>query len=57
MRKKQIGYTIYTQMCGYKVIKTSTLRDVGIEELEKALKGETSVFAGQSGVRKIYSYK
>lgn len=42
---------------GYKVIKAVAKQDKGIEDLKKALKGETSVFSGNSGVRKIYYNK
>lgn len=42
---------------GYKIIKTNSIRGEGIEELKKVLKDNTSVFAGQSGVRKINTYK
>lgn len=44
-------------MYGYKVIKTSSIQNIGIDNLKETLKGHTSVFAGQSGVRKINSYK
>ena len=44
-------------MCGYKVIKTNAIENVGISDLKKALKNNTTVFAGQSGVRKINTYK
>lgn len=57
MRKKQIIYIIYIRRSGYKVIKTDGINKFGIEELKKELKNNTSAFAGQSGVRKIYSYK
>lgn len=49
-------YEIYTK-AGYKVIKTEAEKNYGLEELKKELKGNTSVLAGQSGVRKIYNNK
>ncbi|MCI9365963.1 MAG: GTPase RsgA [Clostridia bacterium] len=42
---------------GYNTIKTNSLNGDGIEKIREALKNNTSVFAGQSGVRKINSYK
>lgn len=44
-------------MYGYEVIRTSVINNMGMAELSKALLNNTSVFAGQSGVRKINSYK
>lgn len=49
-------FEIYTRV-GYKVIKTEGIEGDGVEELKKELKGNTSVLAGQSGVRKIYFNK
>ncbi len=40
------------ELAGYKVIITSTLLDIGIEELKEALKDNVTVFAGPSGVGK-----
>ena len=57
MKKKQKKYLIYTLMHGYKVLKTDCKSDKGVEELKKVLKGNSSAFAGQSGVRKINTYK
>ena len=37
---------------GIKVIETSTYNDVGIEELQNALKGKQAIFVGNSGVGK-----
>lgn len=44
-------YTDYTK-AGYSVIETSSKENAGFEELKEALKGQISVFAGQSGVGK-----
>lgn len=38
---------------GYKVIKTNAEKGLGIEELKEELRSNTSVLAGESGVRKI----
>lgn len=38
---------------GYKVIKTNAEKDVGIDKLKEELKNNTSVLAGESGVRKV----
>lgn len=39
-------------MCGYKVILTNATNTIGIEELQKELKGKISAFSGNSGVGK-----
>lgn len=44
-------YETYTDI-GYKVILYSTISNIGIEELGKVLKDETTVFAGPSGAGK-----
>lgn len=49
-------FDIYTKV-GYKVILTDGLNNKGLDELRETLKNNTSAFAGQSGVRKINSYK
>ncbi len=49
-------FNLYTKS-GYKVIKTNTKDENGIENIKKVLNANTTVFAGQSGVRKINSYK
>jgi len=48
--------SIYANV-GYKVILTDCKSDKGQEELRSILKNNTSAFAGQSGVRKINTYK
>lgn len=40
------------ELAGYKVITTSTLEDIGIEDLRENLNGKITVFAGPSGVGK-----
>ena len=40
---------------GYKAIKTNAEKGEGIEELKLLLKNNTSVLAGQSGVRQIHN--
>lgn len=40
------------EKAGYKVIVTSTYDNVGIDDVKKCLKGQTTVFAGPSGVGK-----
>jgi len=40
------------ERAGYKVILTSTVSNIGIEELKRELMSKTSVFAGPSGVGK-----
>lgn len=40
------------KLAGYKFIATSTLKDVGIEDLKDVLKDKITVFAGPSGVGK-----
>lgn len=42
---------------GYKVIRSIAKENKGIEEIRTALKGEVTVFSGNSGVRKIYNNK
>lgn len=42
---------------GFIVIKMQAEIGEGIEDLKKVLKNNTSVLAGESGVRKIYNYK
>ena len=49
-------FKIYTNV-GYKVIKTKTLEDEGLEELRRTLKNNTTALAGESGVRKIHNHK
>lgn len=41
----------------YRIMKMNAEDDDGIEELKERLKNNTTVLAGQSGVRKIYDYK
>lgn len=48
---------IFIQRCGYKVIKANALNNYGIEEVKNLLKNNATAFAGQSGVRKVNSYK
>lgn len=38
---------------GYKVIRTNAEKGIGIEELKEELRNNTSVLAGESGVRKV----
>lgn len=38
---------------GYKVIKTNAEKGLGIDKLKEELKNNTSVLAGESGVRKV----
>ena len=57
MKKKQIEFTIFIQMSGYEVIETDCKSNKGIKDLRRILKNNSSAFAGQSGVRKIYTYK
>lgn len=47
---------LYTKT-GYQVMKTKAELGEGIEELKKVLLGQTTVLAGNSGVRKIYNHK
>lgn len=47
----------FTQKLGYTVIKTNAYSGSGIERLKKLLENNTSVLAGQSGVRKVKHYK
>lgn len=49
-------FEIYTKS-GYKVIQTKAESGDGIENVLEELKDNTSVLAGQSGVRKINYYK
>lgn len=49
-------YDIYSKS-GFKVIKMQAEIGEGIEKLKEVLKENTSVLAGQSGVRKINNYK
>lgn len=49
-------HRIYTKT-GYKVIKAKANQGQGLDELKKLLKNNTSVLAGQSGVRKINNNK
>ena len=48
-------YNIYKN-CGFEVIKMQADVNKGIEELNEKLKGNTSAFAGESGVRKVYNH-
>ncbi len=49
--KRKSIFVDYTK-AGYSVIETSSKENTGFEELKAALKGQISVFAGQSGVGK-----
>ncbi len=44
-------YNAYS-CAGYRVLETSSMENIGLEELKAVLKGRISVFAGQSGVGK-----
>jgi ribosome biogenesis GTPase len=49
--KRRDVYNAYS-CAGYKVLETSSVENIGIEELNAVLKDRISVFAGQSGVGK-----
>jgi len=49
-------FETYTK-AGFKVIKLQAEKGEGIDTLKESLKGNTSVLAGESGVRKIYNHK
>ncbi len=42
---------------GYDVIKTDAKDGIGLDELKRKLKDNISAFSGNSGVRKVYTYK
>ncbi len=48
--------TIYEKI-GYKVIVTNAKTGQGVDELKEELYNNISAFSGNSGVRKIYSFK
>lgn len=50
-KEVEMLYNIY-QGAGYKVITTSTYKDLGIKDVKEVLEGKTTVLAGPSGVGK-----
>lgn len=50
--KREEIHTLYEKI-GYPIIETNAKEKIGLEELRKQLKGEITVFSGNSGVRKI----
>lgn len=49
-------FKIYKDV-GFQVIKMQAEKGEGVNSLKEVLRGNTSVLAGESGVRKIYNYK
>lgn len=50
-KKFDYWYELYSTL-GYKVIRTSVINGMGIDEIKKLIQGKTSVFIGHSGVGK-----
>ncbi len=50
-KKFDYWYELYSAL-GYKVVRTSVINGMGIDEIKKLIQGKTSVFIGHSGVGK-----